>query len=63
MGRIKTTPIKRLTNQLVKVYPTAFKKDFDENKQLVNAYVSTKSKKMRNVIAGYVTRLTRKTAE
>lgn len=63
MGRIKTTPIKRLTNQLVKVYPATFKKDFAENKQLVNAYVSTKSKKMRNVIAGYVTRLTRKTAE
>ena len=47
MGRIKTMPIKRATNQLVKAYPTAFKKSFAENKELVSKYLDTKSKKIR----------------
>ncbi len=60
MGRIKTMLIKRTTNQLVKQYAGECKKTFNENKDIVSRYVSTKSKKMRNVIAGYVTRLMNK---
>ena len=63
MGRIKTMPIKRATNQLVKAYPTAFKKSFAENKELVSKYVDTKSKKIRNTVAGYVTRIMQKSTE
>lgn len=60
MGRIKTMLIKRTTNKLVKEYPTVFKKNFEENKELVGLYLDTSSKKLRNVVAGYVTRLMRK---
>jgi small subunit ribosomal protein S17e len=60
MGRIKTMLIKRTTNKLVKQYPAECKKTFKENKEVASRYVSTKSKKMRNVIAGYVTRLMNK---
>jgi len=60
MGRIKTMLIKRTTNQLVKQYAGECKKTFNENKEVASRYVSTKSKKMRNVIAGYVTRLMNK---
>jgi len=57
MGRIKTQLIKRVANKLVVLYPTKFKKDFEENKQLVMETADVKSVKLRNVIAGYITRL------
>jgi len=63
MGRIKTQLIKRTTNQLVKQYPTTFKKDFNSNKELVSKHLDVKSKKLRNTVAGYVTRLMRKGVE
>jgi len=55
MGRIKTQLIKRITTDLVKEH-NDFKDDFTENKKLVEKFTTVKSKKMRNVIAGYVTR-------
>lgn len=57
MGRIKTKPIKRVTKELVKRHSDTFKKDFTENKVLVRKYADIKSKKIRNTIAGYVTKL------
>jgi small subunit ribosomal protein S17e len=63
MGRIKTQLIKRTTLKLLKNYPTTFTEDFKENKELVSRYIDTKSKKIRNVVAGYVTRLMRKGIE
>lgn len=57
MGRIKTTLIKRAANKLVKEHGNEFKENFDENKRLVYQFADIPSKKLRNVIAGYVTRL------
>lgn len=57
MGRIKTSLIKRTTNKLVAEHAADFSKDFEENKKLVEEYADIPSKKIRNVIAGYVTRL------
>lgn len=57
MGRIKTKLTKRVSNKLVKQQGHEFKKDFNANKLLVTKYTNIQSKKMRNVIAGYVTRL------
>lgn len=63
MGRIKTQLIKRTTHKLVKEAPTTFTKDFEANKELVSHYLILKSKKIRNTIAGYVTRLMKKGIE
>ncbi|MBI2546045.1 30S ribosomal protein S17e [Candidatus Woesearchaeota archaeon] len=65
MGRIKTQMIKRLTLQLIKEYGRdTFRPDFNENKKLVADRLSTESsKKIRNSIAGYVTRLVKKGVE
>jgi len=63
MGRIKTTMVKRLSHKLIKEYGTDFKKDFDENKTVVNGLLENCSPKMRNVVAGYVTRLVKKGIE
>lgn len=57
MGRIKTAKIKRVTNQLMDRYGDDFKMEFSDNKKLVSQRADIQGKKMRNVIAGYVTRL------
>ena len=59
MGRIKTQLIKRLTHQLMDQQSEKFTEDFNQNKELVTANITGSSKKIRNVIAGYVTRLVR----
>jgi small subunit ribosomal protein S17e len=57
MGRIKTTLIKRTGNQLVKENSDKFKTDFESNKLIVSELAEIQSKKIRNIVAGYVTRL------
>jgi small subunit ribosomal protein S17e len=57
MGRIKTQLIKRLSNKLIKEYGQDFKENFEDNKVLVAKFADIPSKKIRNIIAGYVTRL------
>jgi len=57
MGRIKTKQVKRVTIKILREYPDRFKTDFDENKKLLGEIAEIPSKKIRNVIAGYITRL------
>ena len=63
MGRIKTMLIKRVTLNLFAHYKDKFTNDFSKNKQLVPEYADIPSKKLRNVIAGYLTRLMKKDKE
>lgn len=63
MGRIKTQLIKRITQQLIKEHYDRFKPDFEENKKIVSELLSVESNKLRNSIAGYVTRLVKKGKE
>lgn len=60
MGRIKTMLIKRVTNQLMDEHAEVFTTDFEKNKVLVEEHANIPSKKIRNVIAGYTTRLKKK---
>ncbi len=57
MGRIKTSFIKNIALELVEKYPDKFTKDFSQNKEAVKRFVEIKSKKLRNMIAGYITAL------
>jgi len=57
VGRIKTKLIKRFTGQLLAMHRSEFTKDFEENKKLVDKFSEIESAKIRNAIAGYVTRL------
>ena len=57
MGRIKTTQIKRSSERLVQSYRDEFDSDFNKNKLILGKFTSIPSKKLRNKIAGYVTRL------
>ena len=63
MGRIKTQMIKRLTLQLVKQHKQLFSTDYVANKKLVEQLLTGPSKKIRNTVAGYVTRLMQRKEE
>ena len=56
MGRIKTRLIKRTVKSLLSNENNKFSKDFDKNKKMVTGLLEVQSKKLRNVIAGYVTK-------
>jgi small subunit ribosomal protein S17e len=57
MGRIKTRLVKSITHQLLEEYEDRFSSNYEENKLKVAKLVDVKSKKLRNIIAGYVTRI------
>ncbi len=57
MGRIKTALIKSKSQLIYKKYKDRFSKDFDLNKKVVVEVAEIQSKKIRNTIAGYITRL------
>ena len=57
MGRIKTRLLKRATLELLREYRDKLKDNFEENKKIVSEIMDVPSKKQRNVIAGYATRL------
>lgn len=63
MGRIKTTLTKRNALKLYGLHKQSFKKNFEENKKLVEQFIDVPSKKLRNIIAGYITRLAKKDKE
>ena len=60
MGRIKTKLIKRVTVEIFDKYKERFSGDFEANKKEVTEVAEIGSKKLKNVIAGYVTRLAKK---
>jgi len=60
MGRIKSTLIKRISGKLVKQHKQEFKEDFNYNKTKVNELAELHSVKLRNCIAGLVTKLIKK---
>jgi small subunit ribosomal protein S17e len=55
MGRIKSTLIKRTARQLVEKSPESFSSDFEQNKKALGNTMP--SKRLRNRIAGYISRL------
>jgi len=63
MGRIKTTLIKRLTLKLYNEHRDNFKEDYGHNKKAVEELTDVESKKIRNIVAGYLTRLVRQKIE
>ena len=63
MGRIKTKLIKRISLSIFKRHREELKDNFEENKQLVDGFADIPSKKIRNIIAGYVTRLVKQKQE
>ncbi len=59
MGNVRIGVVKRTARKLIAAYPDLFNEDFEHNKKVVTELIETPSKKLRNQIAGYVTRLIR----
>jgi small subunit ribosomal protein S17e len=57
LGKVRTETVKRVSRELLRRFPDRFTGDFEADKAAVNQLVSTQSKRLRNRIAGYVTRL------
>jgi len=60
MGRIKQIFLKRTAEELIKEYKDEFNTDFENNKKKVQELSNIESKKIRNKIAGYITRVMKK---
>lgn len=57
MGKVRPERVKRIAKELVQRFPDKFTADFENNKKLVEEFTEGSSTKLRNRIAGYVTRL------
>ena len=60
MGQIKNTYIKNLTETLLEKYPDKFTEDFKKNKEELEKLIKLESKKIRNLVAGYLVHLVKK---
>ena len=56
MGRIKTIPVKALGDRLLEEHGDKFTTDFEKNKKVLDSLKDIKSKKVRNIVAGYITK-------
>lgn len=57
MGKVRPEKVKKVARELLKRYPDKFTGDFEGNKKALATVVETSSTRLRNRIAGYVTRL------
>lgn len=57
MGNVRSQKIKRIARELFSKYPDRLTADCDENKQVLASLIITPSKRFRNTIAGYITRI------
>jgi len=49
--------VKRAARELLRRYPDKFTTDFEENKKILDSIAVIPSPKLKNRIAGYITRL------
>jgi small subunit ribosomal protein S17e len=57
LGKVRTEQVKRIARELLERYEGKITTDFETNKKLVDALTNISSKKLRNRVAGYTTRL------
>lgn len=56
MGRIKSRFVKTLGDDIIKEYGSLFTEDFEKNKEILESLKTIKSKKIKNILAGYITK-------
>ena len=59
MGKVRTEMVKRIAIELIGRYNRSFNTDFDHNKKFLTELNIGVSKKLRNKVAGYATRVVR----
>lgn len=56
LGKVKTEQIKHLGEELLTRFPKKFSTSFDENKRTVDEVTQGTTTRVRNKVAGYITR-------
>jgi small subunit ribosomal protein S17e len=56
LGKVKTEQIKHLGKELMARFPDKFNTNFDENKRAVDEVTEGPTTRVRNKVAGYITR-------
>jgi small subunit ribosomal protein S17e len=56
MGKVKTEQIKHLAKELIARFPDKFSTNFDDNKVMVSELTEEITTRVRNQVAGYITR-------
>jgi small subunit ribosomal protein S17e len=56
LGKVKTDQVKRTGKELMRRFPDKFTTKFEENKHLVDSLTKGTTTRVRNQIAGYITR-------
>jgi small subunit ribosomal protein S17e len=57
LGKVRIELVKRASKELIDRYPDRFTANFEENKQFLREIEFTVSKRLRNRVAGYITRI------
>jgi small subunit ribosomal protein S17e len=57
VGKVRIAAVKKVSRELVSRYPDKFSKNYEENKVALSTLVDARTKRLRNRIVGYVTRL------
>jgi len=57
LGNVRPEHVKRVARELLRRYADKFTTNFDENKEIIQSVTNIASTKLRNRVAGYVTRI------
>jgi len=57
LGKVRPERVKKIAKELLKRYPDKFTIEFENNKKLLESVSKIPSVRLRNRIAGYITRL------
>ena len=57
MGKVRIAAVKKVARELVARYPDKLTTDYEANKKVLADLVDAKTKRLRNRVVGYVTRL------
>jgi len=60
MGRVKSVAIKALGDDLIKAHGPKFTTDFDNNKKALGEVKKIESTRVRNILAGYISKKVQK---
>ena len=56
MGRVKSVSVKTLGDDIIREHTKELTADFEGNKKALSGIMDIKSKRIRNVLAGYITK-------
>jgi small subunit ribosomal protein S17e len=57
VGKVRIAAVKKWSRDLILLYPDKFSTDYEANKKAFEPLVDARTKRLRNRIVGYITRL------